>query len=71
MPISNASLLDEATAAAEAMSLCIAATKKPKACRFLVDKDVFPQTIEVLHTRAEPLDILIEIVNPNSFELIE
>ncbi|MFM1904257.1 MAG: hypothetical protein RLZZ440_2157 [Planctomycetota bacterium] len=56
LPIANASLLDEATAAAEGMTLArrMAASKSP---RFLVDHRCHPQTIEVLATRAEPLGI--------------
>ncbi len=68
LPISNASLLDEATAAAEAMSLCFAAKKNSEAKRFLVDCDVFPQTLAVLQTRAEPLGILLEIADPSTFD---
>ncbi len=57
----NASLLDEATAAAEAMALCRRACKGQHT-RFLVDRDVLPQTLAVLQTRAEPLGIeLIEV----------
>ncbi len=56
LPITNASLLDEGTAAAEAMILAFNASKKNI---FLVDKDVFPQTLQVLHTRAKPLGIKI------------
>lgn len=52
MDLANASLLDEATAAAEAMALCRRANKKAKSNRFFVADDVFPQTLDVLHTRA-------------------
>jgi len=63
LPIANASLLDEATAAAEAMIMLFNQSykknrKNPK-YTFLVDKQVFPQTKAVLETRAEPLDIQI------------
>lgn len=59
LPIANASLLDEATAAAEAMHLVFALkAKEPGApARFFVDEKVFPQTLEVLETRAAPLGI--------------
>ena len=57
LPIANASLLDEATAAAEAMALARAVCKRSGATRFLVDRAVFPQTLAVLQTRAEPLGI--------------
>ncbi|MFM8414248.1 MAG: glycine dehydrogenase (aminomethyl-transferring), partial [Planctomycetota bacterium] len=56
MPIANASLLDEATAAAEAMTLARRSAKS-KSRRFLVDHSCHPQSIEVLATRAEPLGI--------------
>jgi len=52
MPIANASLLDEATAAAEAMALCRRSNKKHKSQRFFVADDVLPQTLDVLRTRA-------------------
>ena len=59
MEISNASLLDEGTAAAEAMSMLYALRKKNKktANKFLVDAAVHPQTIDVLKTRSKPLGI--------------
>ncbi|WP_396094884.1 MULTISPECIES: aminomethyl-transferring glycine dehydrogenase [unclassified Cyanobium] len=60
LPIANASLLDEATAAAEAMAMSAALTLRSGARRFLVDQAVFPQTLAVLQTRAEPLGIVIE-----------
>ncbi len=59
LPIANASLLDEATAAAEAMSLSFHSQKKNAKRRFLVDDDVFAQTLAVLKTRARPLGIEI------------
>ncbi len=71
LPIANASLLDEATAAAEAMSMSFAVCKKRTACRFLVDPDVLPQTMEVLRTRAEPLQIQLEELDPDRPELGE
>lgn len=58
LEIANASLLDEATAAAEAMTLCHRSIKGNKH-RFLVSTLCHPQTIEVLQTRAEPLGIEI------------
>ncbi len=69
LPIANASLLDEATAAAEAMALSLGACRNRKARRFLVDEAVFPQTWAVLETRAEPLELDLERVNPQ--ELLE
>ncbi len=52
MDIANASLLDEATAAAEAMALC-KRSNRLKTDKFFVDEGVFPQTLEVLKTRAQ------------------
>src|SRR5579872_2864243 len=61
LPVANASLLDEASAAAEAMTLARRASKAPKgsAHRLAVDVDVFAQTAAILATRAEPLGIEI------------
>src|SRR5205823_9507811 len=56
LAVANASLLDEPTAAAEAMSLCRRSSKAASS-RFLVDADVHPHTIEVVRTRAEPIGI--------------
>ncbi|MFE3544650.1 aminomethyl-transferring glycine dehydrogenase [Nocardia sp. NPDC059177] len=58
MDVANASMLDEATAAAEAMTLLRRAAKS-KSARLLIDTDLFPQTKTVLATRAEPLGIEI------------
>ena len=58
LPLANASLLDEATAAAEAMTMAHAADKR-KRSRILLDDDCHPQTVAVLHTRAGPLGIEI------------
>lgn len=55
MEIANASLLDEATAAAEAMSMFYNVTKNKQANKFFVDAAVFPQTLDVIQTRALPL----------------
>ncbi|MDC3234655.1 aminomethyl-transferring glycine dehydrogenase [Candidatus Puniceispirillum sp.] len=60
MDIANGSLLDEATAAAEAMALANR-THKARGNRFLVDPDTHPQTISILQTRAEPLGIIIDV----------
>jgi glycine dehydrogenase len=59
MELANASLLDEGTAAAEAMTMLFAAKPKEKknATKFFVDEKVFPQTKAVLLTRAEPIGI--------------
>src|SRR6476619_5438886 len=55
LEIANASLLDESTAAAEAMTLCKRAQKRSNANTFFVDQRCHPQTIDVVRTRAEPL----------------
>jgi glycine dehydrogenase len=62
MAIANASMLDEATAAAEAMTLCQRMTRG-KSVRFFVADDVFPQTLDVVRTRARPLGIQV-VVGP-------
>ncbi|MGB0449504.1 MAG: aminomethyl-transferring glycine dehydrogenase, partial [Porticoccaceae bacterium] len=67
MQMSNASMLDEGTAAAEAMSLCQRMSKS-KSQRFFVDSDCLPQTIEVIKTRAEPMGIEVVIGDPASLE---
>src|SRR6266571_444953 len=66
LDIANASLLDEATAAAEAMSLCHAVVPNRKA--FFVDDNCHPQTIAVIQTRAKPLSIAIKIGDYSRFE---
>jgi len=71
LPIANASLLDEGTAAAEAMNLSFAMCRRHSARKFLVDKQVFPQTLEVLKTRAQPLDFIIEEFDPEDFNIDE
>ena len=71
MEITNASLLDEATAAAEAMSLsyqCRHRDKKNNSANvFLISDQCFPQTIDVIKTRAESIGITIKIENHNNF----
>ena len=71
LPIANASLLDEATAAAEAMALSDAVCRRADARRFLVDAAVLPQTYAVLETRAQPLGIQLERVDLASVSLDE
>ena len=63
LDVANASLLDEATAAAEAMALAHRVTKS-KSTAFFVDEECLPQTIAVLETRAEPLGWQIVIGDP-------
>jgi glycine dehydrogenase len=62
MPVANASLLDEATAAAEAMTL-LRRTVKSRSDVFVLAGDCHPQTIEVVRTRAAPLGIHIVVAN--------
>jgi len=60
MAIANASMLDEATAAAEAMTLCQRAGKSRSMSLYVAD-DVLPQTIDVIRTRAQPLGITLKV----------
>ncbi len=75
LPIANASLLDEGTAAAEAMTMFYSQKNKRNKGeainQFLVADTVLPQTIEVLMTRAKPLDIEVVVGNWKSFELTD
>ncbi|HTV84440.1 MAG TPA: aminomethyl-transferring glycine dehydrogenase [Dyella sp.] len=64
MDISNASLLDEATAAGEAMTLAKRSAKS-KSNVFFVANDVHPQTLEVLHTRADGVGIELQVGEPS------
>ncbi|MEK7381897.1 MAG: aminomethyl-transferring glycine dehydrogenase, partial [Elusimicrobiota bacterium] len=57
LPVANASLLDEGTAAAEAMALCLHASEDPAGRVFFVSEDCHPQTIAVVRTRAKPLGV--------------
>ena len=68
LPVAGASLLDEATAAAEAMTLARRAARRGRV--FLADADCLPQTLAVLATRAEPLGIEL-VVGPVTPELIQ
>uniref|UniRef100_UPI0034DEB6CA aminomethyl-transferring glycine dehydrogenase n=1 Tax=Candidatus Thiodubiliella endoseptemdiera TaxID=2738886 RepID=UPI0034DEB6CA len=63
MDISNASLLDEPTAAAEAMMMAKRVNRKNKSNRFLIDRNTHPQTITILQTRAKPLGIELVVVD--------
>ncbi|MDN2501764.1 glycine dehydrogenase (aminomethyl-transferring), partial [Nocardia nova] len=71
MEVANASMLDEATAAAEAMTLLQRANRKSTSQRLLIDADLFPQTRTVLTTRAEPLGITLVEADLSSGELPE
>ncbi|OIQ39566.1 MAG: glycine dehydrogenase (aminomethyl-transferring) [Roseobacter sp. MedPE-SWde] len=67
LEIANASLLDEGTAAAEAMTMAQRLAKS-KAKAFFVDRDCHPQTIAVVQTRAQPLDIEVIVGNPDKLQ---
>ena len=75
MPLANASLLDEATAAAEAMALLFAVRsrekKKNNALNFFVSEQVLPQTLSVLKTRALPIGINLVIGDHKTFDFSE
>ncbi|EKR64823.1 glycine dehydrogenase [Leptospira weilii str. 2006001853] len=71
LEISNASLLDEGTAAAEAMFLAYSVRKNETAKKFFVSELCHPQTIDVVVTRANPLGIEVEIGNHEILELNE
>ena len=68
MEIANASMLDEGTAAAEAMALCHDVAKDKTANVFVVAADCHPQTLEVVKQRAEPLGFEILVTDPLTFE---
>ena len=71
LPLANSSLLDEGTAAAEAMLMFFNATRDPNKKTFLVSSKSHPQTIDILKTRSEPLDIELKISDHNRFEFNE
>lgn len=72
MELANASLLDESTAAAEAMTMLYELRnrdqKKNNVTKFFVSEEVLPQTISLLYTRAIPLGIELVIGNHQSFD---
>jgi glycine dehydrogenase len=65
MPIANASLLDEATAAAEAMTMLQRMNRKSKSPRFLVDRNILPQTLDVVENRASYFGIEVVVGEPD------
>ncbi|MEL6669444.1 MAG: aminomethyl-transferring glycine dehydrogenase, partial [Bacteroidota bacterium] len=73
MPVANASLLDEGTSAAEAMSMFFGIRNKrvkgDPINVYLVSDRVLPQTIELLQTRAEPIGVEIRVQSPDQFDL--
>jgi glycine dehydrogenase len=72
MEIANASLLDEGTAAAEAMTLLFDVRtrdqKKNNVCKFFVSEEILPQTLSVLQTRSTPLNIELVVGNHETFD---
>ncbi len=75
LPIASASLLDEATAAAEAMAMCEGLRNKKRknnpATKYFVDQHVYKQTLDVLLTRAEPLFIEVVVGDWKTFDFSE
>jgi len=71
MGIANASLLDEGTAAAEAMAMCFGLRKQPLVQKFFVSKACHPQTISVLETRARPLKIEVVVSDHESWDFAD
>ena len=69
LEVANASLLDEATAAAEAMMMCHRLKGSEGRNRFLVADDCHPQTIDVVRTRAKPLDVDVAVSRSYSFQI--
>ncbi|MEK6578495.1 MAG: glycine dehydrogenase (aminomethyl-transferring), partial [Bdellovibrionota bacterium] len=67
LPIANASMLDEGTAAAEAMTLFYSNKGRPQGGVFFVSSQCFPQTISVVKTRARPLGIEVVVGNHETF----
>ena len=65
MELANASMLDEGTAAAEAMTLCQRVNKKNRSRTFIVAEDCHPQTLAVVRTRARPLEIDVVVGDPH------
>ncbi len=72
MEIANASLLDEGTAAAEAMALLFDVRsrdqKKNDVCKFFVSEEILPQTLSVLQTRSEPIGVELVVGNHETFD---
>lgn len=68
MEISNSSLLDEGTAAAEAMAMAYAISKKQDVNSFIVHPDLHPQVIDVLKTRAAPLGLEMIVADPCEYD---
>ena len=70
LPLANSSLLDEGTAAAEAMSMSRAITRGKRSV-FFIDADTHPQTIACVQTRAEPIGVEVVVGDPESVDFAE
>ncbi len=68
LPIANSSLLDEATAAAEAMMMCYSAKKNDSTTKYFVASSCHPQVIELVTTRAEPFGIQVVVGEAEIFQ---
>ena len=68
MEIANASMLDEGTAAAEAMTLCHRVNRKSKSDTFFVSENCHPQTIDLMRTRAKPLGLEVIVGDHETFD---
>ena len=71
LSLANASLLDEGTAAAEAMIMFYNITRDPNKNTFIVSESCHPQTIDILKTRSDPLGIKLDIKNHDQFDFHE
>lgn len=71
LPIANASMLDEGTAAAEAMNLFFTVKGRHEGAIFFVSSSCHPQTIEVVRTRAEPLGVKVVVGNHDTLESLD
>ncbi len=69
MEVANASLLDEPTAVAEAMTMLRRVNRKAKGSRFVIDSECHPQTIGVVQTRAEPIGLDAVVCDPLTADL--
>jgi len=69
LPLANASLLDEGTAAAEAMTMIFHQVNKERKVRFFADENIFPQTKDVIVTRAVPIGIEVVFGNYKSVQI--
>ncbi len=71
LPVANSSLLDEATAAAEAMMMCYSAKKNDATMKYFVANSCHPQVVELVKTRAEPFGINVVVGEAEKFQPTE